>query len=63
MYGLGKLSDYRETDSGVVYLTPQKRSEVWLCSPVTPVAKTIDANGFLWGMVFEFVDADKKPLL
>lgn len=62
MYGLGKLSDYLETDGGVVYLTPQKRSEVWLCDPLTPVAKAIDADGFLWGMVFEFVDRDNKKI-
>ena len=58
MYGLGKLADFRETQKKVIYLTPRKRNEIWLCESVTPVAKAIDLEGFLWGMVFKFVDLD-----
>ena len=62
MYCLGKLTDFRESDSQVVYLTPRKRAEVWLCRPVVPVAKAVDIEGFLWGMVFEFTDLDGKTI-
>lgn len=62
MYGLGQLSDFRATEEWIMYLTPCKRREVWLCKPIVPVAKAVDTNGFLWGMVFDFVSIGGKPV-
>lgn len=56
MYGLGNFSDYRETVAGVMYLTPQRKKEVWLCAPLMPVSKMIDPSRFLWGVAVQFVD-------
>ena len=62
MYCLGNIADFRESASQVLYLTPRKRNGVWLCQPILPVAKAIDAEGFLWGMVFMFADRDGKTI-
>ncbi len=61
MYGLGRLSDYIDKESDIFYLTPRKRSEIWLCRPVVPVAKAVNTEGKLWGMVFIFKNLDKVP--
>lgn len=62
MYGLGRLSDFHVTEEWIMYLTPRKRREVWLCKPIVPVAKAVDTEGFLWGMIFSFVSVDGKPV-
>ncbi len=56
MYCLGNLLDFRATKECIFFTTPSRKREVWLCKPIVPIAKVIDAEGFLWGMVFNFVN-------
>jgi hypothetical protein len=62
MYGLGRLSDFLVAEEWIMYLTPHKKHEVWLCKPIVPVAKAVDTEGFLWGMVFNFVSVGGEPV-